>query len=108
MSNIEVTDTHTLTVHFKTTVLSFIDQLFKIPAFPAGSAGSGGKLTQYIGTGPFILTDYKKGGEATLRKNEQYWNKEKMPAIAEVKWLVIPKDASRTCFVGRKKKKWRL
>ena len=50
------------------------------------------------GTGPFILTDFVSGSQATLRKNPTYWEKDpvgpgkgnQVPYLDGVKFLIIP------------------
>jgi peptide/nickel transport system substrate-binding protein len=51
-----------------------------------------------VGTGPFILTDFVSGAQATLKKNPNYWDKDpvgpgkgnQVPYLDGVKFLIIP------------------
>ena len=53
---------------------------------PAGSTN--GKLTNFIGTGPFKLVSYEKDKEAVLARNDQYWGTK--PKVDKVVWKTIP------------------
>ncbi len=89
LDSIEVVDDYTLTVRFTTTTLSFVEQIFKICALPIDSVDENGNIVSFIGTGPYILSDYEENVEATLVRNEDYWYMERMPEVTEVKWFVI-------------------
>lgn len=95
LDSIEVVSNYTLTVRFTTTTLSFMEQIFKICALPVDSVDENGNIVNFIGTGPYILKDYEKDVEATLVRNENYWRKEKMPNITEVKWIPISNADAR-------------
>jgi peptide/nickel transport system substrate-binding protein len=51
-----------------------------------------------VGTGPFVLTDFVSGSQATLKRNESYWDKDpvgpgrgnQLPYLDGVKFLIIP------------------
>ena len=43
------------------------------------------KQGEPIGTGPFLITDYKKGSELTTSRNEEYWGEHKA-YLDEVVW----------------------
>lgn len=45
-----------------------------------------------IGTGPFMFDSWKTGAEVIMKKNPDYWKKDR-PTLEEVVWRVIP-DAS--------------
>ncbi len=52
-----------------------------------------------IGTGPFVLTDWKKGSSMTLKRNPNYWNKgddgAALPYLDEINFQIIPDDNTR-------------
>ena len=95
LENIEVVDEYTLKATFTATTLSFIGQLFKLCALPIDSVDENGNIVNYTGTGAFILSDYEEDVEATLVRNDDYWNTEELPKVTEVKWIVIPEAESR-------------
>jgi len=48
------------------------------------------KGTQPVGTGPFILTDFKAGESTVVKKNPNYWRKaEGLPYLDEIDFRVI-------------------
>lgn len=48
-----------------------------------------------LGTGAYVYDSWTSGQEIVLKKNENYWNKEKTPAIDTIVYKVIPEDTSR-------------
>ena len=52
-----------------------------------------------VGTGPFIMTEWKRGVSMTLKRNPNYWKTAEdgkpLPYLDEVDFLVIPDDATR-------------
>ncbi|MDO5718939.1 MAG: ABC transporter substrate-binding protein [Tissierellia bacterium] len=95
LESIEILDDYSLAVKFKKSNLGFIEELYKIPAFTIDSIDEDGNLVDYTGTGPFKLEDYKEDEEAKLSRNDDYWNKDKLPKIEELKWYVIPDPDAR-------------
>lgn len=57
---------------------------------PEGSTD--GEMTSYIGTGPFTVTDYKKGQSATLERKDKTNSGNK---VSVIEWHVIPDANSR-------------
>jgi peptide/nickel transport system substrate-binding protein len=53
-----------------------------------------------VGTGPFILSDYISGSSLTLTRNPNYWAyderypQNRLPYINQIKWLIIPDNAT--------------
>jgi peptide/nickel transport system substrate-binding protein/nickel transport system substrate-binding protein len=80
---------------FKTTDLNFLKELMKIPGMQIDSLDDNGSFINHIGTGPFILTDYEKNVEATLVRNDDYWDTKRLPRVTELKWIVIPEAEAR-------------
>ena len=63
-----------------------------------------GSITDWqhvVGTGPYIVTDYRDGSSATLEKNPNYWGfdpvhpSNRLPYADEVKMLIIPDIATK-------------
>ena len=56
-----------------------------------------------VGTGPFVLTDFVSGSQATLTRNSSYWDKDpvgpgkgnQLPYIDGIKMLVLPDPSTR-------------
>lgn len=56
--------------------------------------GAEGYTQAPMGTGPFYVSEWKKGEYLLLEKNPNYWNPEE-PKLDSVKFLVVPDDNSR-------------
>jgi peptide/nickel transport system substrate-binding protein len=52
-----------------------------------------------IGTGPFVMTDWKRGVSMTLKRNPYYWTMgedgKPLPYLDELDFVIIPDDATR-------------
>jgi peptide/nickel transport system substrate-binding protein len=70
-------------------------------AAPGGTAEEKAKAfaEKPIGTGPFVLTDWKRGVSMTLKRNPHYWKQgedgKPLPYLDELEFQVIPDDATR-------------
>lgn len=95
LESIEVVDENTLTVNFTAPHLFFMEELYKIPALSVGSVDEEGNITNYNGTGPYILDSYEENTQATLVKNDNYWNDAKISDVDVVEWIVIPDQDAR-------------
>ena len=51
-------------------------------------------VEQTLGTGPFVLSEWKKGEYITLKKNDKYWDKG-LPYLDQLKITVVPDDNNR-------------
>ncbi len=60
----------------------------------AKKVGEEGLVEQTMGTGPFMLGEWKKGEYILLKKNPNYWDKG-LPLLDEIKITVVPDDNSR-------------
>jgi peptide/nickel transport system substrate-binding protein len=50
--------------------------------------------TEMLGTGPFVLAEWKKGEHLLLKKNPHYWE-EGLPLLDEIEITPVPDDNSR-------------
>ncbi|MCT4688432.1 ABC transporter substrate-binding protein [Vallitalea sp.] len=91
----EIIDEYILKIKFKSSNLGFPKELMKIVALPVGSVDEDGNITNFNGTGPYKLNEYKKDVEATLVKNEDYWDKDRSSSLQKIKWIVIPDPDAR-------------
>ena len=91
----EVVDDTTLLVNFDGSYGNFPVEISRIFVSLPDSLDENGNVTNWIGTGPFVLEDYQLEQSATLVPNENYWNTEKEPQIDKLEWLVIPDENAR-------------
>ena len=95
LDNIKVVDANTLEVNFKGPYTALISELKNIKATLKESVDDKGNIVEYIGTGPFKLTEYLKDQKAVLARNTDYWNKSRLPKIEQVVWQAIPDENAR-------------
>jgi peptide/nickel transport system substrate-binding protein len=60
----------------------------------AKKVGEDKLVEQTMGTGPFVLNEWKKGEYISLKRNEKYWNAG-LPLVDEIKITVVPDDNAR-------------
>lgn len=91
----EVVDDYTLVVKFPESYGNFPVEISRIFVSLPDSLDENGNITNWTGTGPFILEDYAVDQSAVLVPNENYWNTEEIPELDSVKWTVIPDENAR-------------
>lgn len=94
LKNIEMSDGGVLKVTFNSPHLNFLNELAKLSIVKAGTLDDEGNVQDYIGTGPFVLTEYEPQVSAKLIKNPLHYRAEEY-ALEEVNWLVIPESQTR-------------
>ncbi len=94
LSEVLIVDDETLLVKFKEKYTSFMKDLVKIYITKPEDVDEQGNITGFNGTGPFIL-EKSDTTKASLNRNDNYWNKEKMPAIEKLEWITIPDNNAR-------------
>ncbi|AEF96948.1 ABC transporter substrate-binding protein [Methanotorris igneus] len=95
LDSIEKIDNYTLKLKFKEPYAPLLEELPRIYLTLPETVDDKGNIIKWIGTGPFILKEYQKGQKAVLVRNDNYWNKEKIPKIEKVIWKVIPDENAR-------------
>lgn len=99
LKSVEVIDDKTLKVSFNESYGNFIDELSKIWVTLPNAVDAKGNITDWTGTGPYILKDYQADMSATLIRNETYWRTDKMPGITKIDYKVITDENSRVMAV---------
>ena len=94
-----IVDDNTLKVTFAEPYGNLPIELSGIFCSEPGTLDENGNVTNYTGTGPYVLEDYQKDQSATLVLNEDYWNKDKLPSVKKVEWKVIPDENARVLAV---------
>lgn len=96
IQTIEATDDLTLTITLDETYYPTLQELASYrpvrmlapSAFPKGGDPFEEEIKAPIGTGPWVLEDYKEGEYAKFSRNENYWGK--MPSIDGFTLHIIP------------------
>ena len=78
--------------HFLTTQGFFMAS----PTWLAAVDADPNKATQAVGTGPFVLADFKPGESLTVKKNPNYWRAaEGLPYLDQIEFRVIQDATTR-------------
>ncbi|WP_024466821.1 ABC transporter substrate-binding protein [Treponema pedis] len=94
LKKIDIIDTTSVKVVMKEPFLFLLDELEKNQLIPARFLQKDGTITEYIGSGPYLLKEYEKNVKAVLVKNPNYWDK-KPYRIETLIWQVIPDGDAR-------------
>lgn len=95
LDKVEKLSDNKLKVTFKNPYPYFGQDMARISAMPIDAMGKDFVINNYNGTGPYKLSDYEEDKKAIFVRNDDYWNKEKLPEVEKIEWLVIPNDQSR-------------
>lgn len=103
MSSLEIKDDSTLIATFPSSYATFEYELSYILAVKVGAVSPEGNITEYIGTGMYVLGDFTPGSSCTFTYNEKYWNAaNKKPSVTTVEWKVIPDLPTRVMALENK------
>lgn len=95
LDKVDQVDDYTLTVSFKQTYSRFPAELSTVLAMPIDNMSEDYSIKSFNGTGPFVLEEYLVDQTSKLKRNDDYWNKDKLPQIQEVEWVPIADGAAR-------------
>ena len=105
IESVTVVDPQTLEVTFSRPTPSFLN-LFQV-TLPAHEFDSPAispddpQMRTPLGTGPFVITDWKSGDTITLDRNEQYWLDPDLPKLDGVTVKISPdRESTMNAFVG--------
>jgi len=93
--SVTVLDPHTVRITTDKPFPTLIEGLLEIYMAPASAIKAGPKsLTERpVGTGPYVLKEWRREQSITLTRNEGYWGRK--PAIPTVEFRIIPDAVSR-------------
>lgn len=69
--------------------------IFDWSAFEADGKDTSVWTRNPVGSGPYMLEEWKSGESITLVRNENYWDKENMPYYKRIVYYFIPAQAGR-------------
>ena len=95
LKEVSITDTTHLKISLPAPYYFLPQDLALVTAIKEKGVDEALNITDFIGTGAYILKEYDEGQSASLIKNENYWNKAAAPSIPQVEWLVITDDNAR-------------
>lgn len=102
LNNIEVKDDSTLILHLDDPFLNMDYELSYIYCVKPGQISEDGNFLEWVGTGPYILTDHQQDVRAEFTRNEDYWNPAKKGAPKTVIWKVMPDEVTRVMALEKK------
>lgn len=102
LDSIEVTDSMTVTMKLTDTYTNVPNDLSYVYVVKPGSVSAEGVITEYIGSGCYILEDFQSGVGATFKLNEDYWNKDKKPSVKTVEWKNYADETARVMALENK------
>jgi ABC-type transport system substrate-binding protein len=96
VAGIEVLDRYTLRIRLEEQFSPFINLLTMIPAYVVPREEvekAGADFSSYpVGTGPFILKEWKQGNELILSRNEGYFSDKAKAKVKGIVYRIIPED----------------
>jgi peptide/nickel transport system substrate-binding protein len=98
IQDVEVVDPLTVRVGLSTPVADFPAYLYNSGrigiAAPAQLNSGDACATKLIGTGPFVLEDYKQNEHTIVKRNPNYWQKG-YPKVDKITFVPLPEGAAR-------------
>ncbi|MBW1722401.1 MAG: hypothetical protein JRH13_07625 [Deltaproteobacteria bacterium] len=96
IKEVKILDDYTvqiITKHPDPLILSYIAQKYMVPIQYTKKDNFRSLATKPVGTGPYVLKRWRKGGECVLEARKDYWKG--APKIDEIVFRPIPEDSTR-------------
>lgn len=102
LEKIDVKDDETLVLQLSAPFLNLDYELSYIYCVKPGEISDDGNFVEWVGTGPYVLTDHQQDVRAEFTRNEDYWNPAKKGAPKTVVWKVLPDETARVMALEKK------
>ena len=102
LEKIEVKDDETLVLQLSAPFLNLDYELSYIYCVKPGEISDDGNFVEWVGTGPYVLTEHQQDVRAEFTRNEDYWNPAKKGAPKTVVWKVLPDETARVMALEKK------
>ncbi len=102
IDSLEVKDDSTLVMKLTDPYMNTEYDLTYFFVVKPGEISEDGNFVEWVGTGPYILTDHQPDVRAEFTRNEDYWNPAKKGAPKTVIWKVLPDDTTRIMALEKK------
>lgn len=105
VESVEAVDEHTVEVRYSEFDSSYLDQ-FQWGILPRHAAGPAEDMANWaynrapVGTGPFVLDDWRTGDRLIFSRNEAY-REEGRPYLDRVVFMVVPSEETRAAMMTR-------
>lgn len=99
ITSAEVPDDYTIVFHCSRPYFRHLLMIGGMPIFPKHIYGQGNFNTHNnnrspIGSGPYVFDSWETNNQIALRRNPNYWNKERRPHLDRLVWRIITDDDS--------------
>ena len=99
---LEVKDDSTLVMKLTAPYMNTEYDLTYFFVVKPGEISEEGNFVEWVGTGPYILTEHQQDVRAEFTRNEDYWNPAKKGAPKTVIWKVLPDETTRVMALEKK------
>lgn len=105
ISSLTAIDDHTVEVVYEEYEASYLDQ-FEAGILPRHATGEPDELSSWdfnrspVGTGPFVLSEWRTGDRIVLQRNDAY-REEGKPYLDALEFLVVPSEETRAAMMQR-------
>jgi peptide/nickel transport system substrate-binding protein len=104
MENIEKVDDYTIRINCKDPTISLPQDLNQYPAIVLHRGFEGDYIKQPIGTGAFLLKEYKEGERAVFEARKDYWRKAEngdvLPYLDTLTYVSLEHDAAVAALIA--------
>ncbi len=102
IESLEVKDDSTLVMKLTAPYMNTEYDLTYFFVVKPGEISEEGNFVEWVGTGPYILTEHQQDVRAEFTRNEDYWNPAKKGAPKTVIWKVLPDETTRVMALEKK------
>jgi peptide/nickel transport system substrate-binding protein len=96
LDRVEIVDTHTVRIHTLrpvATLPTWLTNVFMLPPRYYGEKPPGEVRRKPVGSGPYELTGWPRGGDIRLKAREEWWRGR--PGVRSAIWRTVPKASDR-------------
>ena len=102
IDSIEVKDASTVVMKLTAPYMNTEYDLSYFYVVKPGEISEDGNFVEWVGTGPYILTEHQQDVRAEFTRNEDYWNPAKKGAPKTIIWKVLPDETTRVMALEKK------
>jgi ABC-type transport system substrate-binding protein len=102
IDSLDVKDDSTLVMKLTAPYMNTEYDLTYFYCVKPGEVSDDGNFVEWVGTGPYILTEHQQDVRAEFTRNEDYWNPAKKGAPKTIIWKVLPDETTRVMALEKK------
>lgn len=104
LTDLEKVDDYTIRLHLDQPQIGVPEHLFHYPALILPQTFAGDFTAQPVGTGPFVMTEYRPGEQAIFRRRTDYWRPGSdglpLPYLDQLVYIDLDPDARLAAMQG--------